>query len=100
VNSQQSLFRASDPETSHRALTIEESHSAELAVLGVLPARTEGEGAGLTADEICDLLPGWHPPTIKSALARLHKMGRVWDTQQRRPSNQGRLMIAWSSPYP
>jgi len=81
--------RRRDPSTAHRAAA------------SITPGRTEGKivaamepGDVLTPDEICDRLPGCHPPTVKTAIARCVDAGFLIADGEG-TSHRGRACITW-----
>lgn len=84
--------RSTDPDTSHAAAALDHT-AVERRILDAFDLM-----AWLTDDELADMLPDAHPPTVKAARSRLSKTTppTLVDTGTRRPSNRGRLMIVWS----
>jgi hypothetical protein len=85
--------RRMDPDTSHAAAGSVEAWVTEDRIL-----RTFAIHGQLTDDELCEWLPLWHPPTVKTARSRLSKRGLLVDSGERRPSQRGRDMIVWRRP--
>ena len=84
------LSRRSDPPTSRAAAASVNAGAVETLILEAFD-----QFGALTADELCDVLDGPFPPTVKSALSRLKNAGCLKDSGMRRPSNRGRLMVVW-----
>lgn len=84
--------RRTDPDTSAQAAASITPGRTERAILDTLREHP----AGLTADELSVHLAPVFPPTLKSALARVHKAGLARDTGERRPSARGRDSIVWA----
>lgn len=83
--------RRGDPSTSHQAAA-KQWGGAKAEVYRVLSECSWG----LTAQEVCDRLPGFHPPTVVSALSRLRTQHHLTeDTGARRPSATGTDQIVW-----
>ena len=85
--------RRMDPDTSHAAAGSVEAWVTEDRIL-----RTFAIHGSLTDDELCEKLPLWHPPTIKTARSRVAKRGLLVDSGERRPSMRGRDMVVWRRP--
>lgn len=61
----------------------------------ILRIFSEIDLGGLTDDELCDRMPGWNPPTVKTARSRLLRQGWLEDSTVRRPSATGSEMTVW-----
>ena len=83
--------RAGDPTTSHvAAATVTEPGLTEFRIM----AAFESYGP-LTDDELCEALPEFYPPTLKTARSRLSKRGALVPNGVR-PSARGRYMTVWT----
>lgn len=82
--------RVSDPDTSRAAAESVDPKPAETAIL----AEFDRFGM-LNDDELCQQLPEFYPPTIRTARSRLAKAGVLVDSGTRRPSLRGRQMTVW-----
>lgn len=83
--------RHEDPETS-LAASRKQIGGAEAEIMVVFDRLDLG---GLSDDELCACLPGWHAPTIKSARSRLSRRGLLVDSGVRRLSDTRSAMIVW-----
>lgn len=79
------LARRTDPVTAKAAAGVQRG-GAEAALLDVL-----GRVSDATRDELAGMLPGWHSPTLSSALSRLVRSGRVVRTGAARRGRRGLL---------
>lgn len=77
------LVRRTDPGTARGAAQAQRG-GAEHAILAML-----ADVADATRDEIAGALPGWHPPTLSTALSRLLRSGKVVRTGAARPGARG-----------
>jgi len=88
------LARTSDPDTS-RAAARTIGKGTETAVMAAHCKGVFYSWAGLTDDELAEIMDGWHPPTVKSARSRLSRRGLLVDSGERRLSSRGRAQIVW-----
>jgi hypothetical protein len=83
--------RAVDPATSHAAAAqVTEPGWTEFRIL----AAYDSYGP-LTDDELCEALPEFYGPTLKTARSRLTKRGLL-EANGTRPSFRGRDMTVWT----
>lgn len=83
--------RAQDPPTSRQAPSNQASSELAQRILDMFHRYWS-----LTDDDLCELLPDMHGPTVRTCRSRLKNNGLLVPSGATRKSTRGRDMIVWT----